>query len=120
MIPSYDKVAYFYDRLATLVFGNRLHKARIANLDRIKAGDRVLVVGGGSGQLLDHLDQGGLECHVDFVEVSASMMRKAQMKVTENITIDYFNKDISRYTCDIKYEIIFAKDRKSTRLNSSH
>ena len=102
MIPNYDKVAFFYDRLATLVFGNRLQEARIANLDYIRPRDRVLVVGGGSGQLLEHLDQAGLQCHVDFVEVSAAMIHKAQMKVPANITINYLNKDISHYTSDIK------------------
>ena len=108
MIPNYDKVAYFYDRLATLVFGNKLQEARIANLDYIRSGDQVLVVGGGSGQLIGHLDQAGLQCHVDFIEVSAAMIRKAQMQAPENITINYIKKEISRYTSNLKYDVIFA------------
>ena len=47
MMPDYDRIASIYDPLAKLVFGNSLERAKKTHLEYLKAGTKVLVVGGG-------------------------------------------------------------------------
>ena len=77
MIPKYNRVAFLYDRLAQLVFGNRLELAKKAHLDLLGTDYKVLVVGGGTGSLLKYIEEASIKCYVDFIEVSSQMMRRA-------------------------------------------
>lgn len=50
---NFNWVAPFYDALSFLVFGRRLQRAQTVFLDQIPAGASVLIVGGGTGWLLE-------------------------------------------------------------------
>ena len=108
MIPDYDRVASFYDPLSRLVFGKKQAEARLANIDLVRPGDRILIVGGGSGQLLKSLDDLGIDCNVDFVEVSRSMMKRARHVELENISVNYHQVDIMRFDNALKFDVVFT------------
>lgn len=108
MIPNYDRAAKWYDGLASLVFGTRLEDAKITHLNNVRSGDHVLIVGGGSGRLLAYLDELGIACHVDFVEVSHRMMQSARKKSLSKITVDYYQKDILLHTSNKKYDVVIT------------
>lgn len=107
MIPDYNRVAWFYDKLARLIFGDKLEQTKMAHLDQLKPNNKILVVGGGSGNLLRYIDKLGFNCHVDFVEASQKMLAKAQKITTNNLTVNFYHKDILDHS-GYDYDIIFT------------
>ncbi len=78
-----DFVARVYEKLASvydLIFGPTLHPGRLVALERmgIKAGDRVLEVGVGTGI---NTSLYPTNCHVTGIDLSSSMLEKARERV---------------------------------------
>jgi tRNA (cmo5U34)-methyltransferase len=77
---NFDPVAPVYEFLSRLVFGHSLRKARWALLPEIPWSQRVLVVGGGTGELLAGWDKDRFPREIFFLEPSAKMLRQAQKR----------------------------------------
>lgn len=75
MKSDFNRIAPYYDFLARLVFGSKLEQSQRLFLDRIQAGQSVLILGGGTGRILSWLPAG---CEVTYVEQSANMLEKAR------------------------------------------
>lgn len=75
---NFDSVAWFYDPLTQLVFGNRLKKSQIRFLATIPPGSTVLILGGGTGWILDELFAHTPDCRVYYVESSRAMLERAR------------------------------------------
>jgi ubiquinone/menaquinone biosynthesis C-methylase UbiE len=83
MAASYQNSAWFYDRLSRLVYGNALVRAQVYLLQFIKPDASILIVGGGTGWILDELTKlypSGL--HITYVEVAADMMALSKKRNT--------------------------------------
>jgi ubiquinone/menaquinone biosynthesis C-methylase UbiE len=75
MAANFNNSAWFYDQLARLVYGRALIKAQVYLLRHIAADSKVLIVGGGTGWILEELTKlqpAGLA--VTYVDISAKMM----------------------------------------------
>ena len=94
MIPNYNRVSWFYDALARLIFGSKLEYAKMAQLNQIKTSDKVLIVGGGSGSILKYLDEKTAPRQVDFVEYASTMLRKAQQVELKHLKVNFKPGDI--------------------------
>lgn len=77
-LSGFDRIAWFYDPLARLVFGRYIMESQTHFLDRIPPGSSVLIVGGGTGRILNELFARTSNCEVWYVEVSEKMLRKAR------------------------------------------
>ena len=55
---DFDGIAWCYDFMAKLIFGERLYQASIQWLETLNKLDTVVVLGGGSGKILKQLTQG--------------------------------------------------------------
>lgn len=73
-MPNFDFVAPFYDGLVRLVFGKKLWQAQQAHLELIQPDDQVLVLGGGTGRILDWLPA----CQITYLELSKRMIERAK------------------------------------------
>lgn len=85
---DFNWVAPVYDALTRLVFGRRLQRAQIVFLTRtdvpIQAGASVLLVGGGTGWLLDYLLRHCQPKRVLYLESSVRMMNRASRRMVKN------------------------------------
>ncbi|MCR8558699.1 methyltransferase domain-containing protein [Mucilaginibacter sp. BJC16-A38] len=75
MAANYNNSAWFYDRLSRLVYGRAPINAQVYLLQFVPANASVLIVGGGTGWILDELTRihpSGLR--IAYVEVAADMM----------------------------------------------
>lgn len=108
MIPNYNRVAWFYDWLAKRVFGNKLENAKVAHLESLKPGDRILIVGGGSGSILSSLARLEIELQVDFIEISQSMMRRAKRAATGSNLVRFYQSDIRAFKPNLRYDVVFT------------
>jgi phosphatidylethanolamine/phosphatidyl-N-methylethanolamine N-methyltransferase len=102
----YEKLASVYD----LVFGPTLHPGRLVARDRmgIRAGDRILEVGVGTGINLSLYPKG---CHITGIDLSTSMLEKARERVARQELRDVrlVEMDAARLTfADDSFDIVYA------------
>ncbi|MEQ8238829.1 MAG: class I SAM-dependent methyltransferase [Cyclobacteriaceae bacterium] len=64
---------------------------------------KVLILGGGSGANLKHLDP---RAHITFVELSKVMIEKARLRGIENI--EFVNSDFLRFSCEEKFDWVIC------------
>ncbi len=104
VVNDFNRIAPFYDRIAKLIFGNQLIRAQIHFLSEIKPNDDVLILGGGTGQLLEYFPS----CNkVLFVEKSEQMILYASRRKIE-ADVDYINEDFLNYDHNRKFDIIIC------------
>lgn len=98
-------IAPFYDALARMVFGESLDRAQQVFLTEIKAGSKVLIIGGGTGKILEWLPEGlGLQIH--YIELSQGMLQKARLRVSKGNTIQFSCQDVRK--TEGNYDVIIA------------
>ena len=71
MASNYDNSAAFYDQLSQMVFGKALIRAQLYLLQQVPPNSTVLIVGGGTGWILEELSNihySGLA--ITYVEIS--------------------------------------------------
>ena len=78
-LVGFDRVAWFYDALAGLVFGSSQQAAQRAALHGLPDGTpHVLILGGGTGWVLSEVLRRVLAAKVLYLEASPKMLARAQ------------------------------------------
>jgi tRNA (cmo5U34)-methyltransferase len=77
---GFDLLAPVYDSINRFVFGKSMINAQIFFLNRVAPGDRVLILGGGTGWLLEELLRNQPDCEIWYVESSLRMIALAKRK----------------------------------------
>ena len=92
MPANYNKIAPVYDLLSRLVFGGAIVNAQRLLLPGLPRGQyRVLIVGGGTGWILDELGkQRPQGITVDYVEVSEKMISISKKRNWGANTVNFF------------------------------
>ena len=76
-MTNYNLIAPVYDVFKYLVFGNSLTRANHFYLENIKEASSIMLVGGGTGELLEHFSASQT---VDYVEPSTSMLKRSKKR----------------------------------------
>ena len=83
-VDNYRFLAPFYDLLAGVFLGKAFKSSQYLFLDTIKKGDRILVLGGGTGRNLNEIiERAGDRGELCFVEASPSMLGRAKNRVKQ-------------------------------------
>lgn len=109
MPSNYDNAAWFYDRLSRLVYGDNLRKAQAALLHLIPERSKVLIVGGGTGWIIEEIAKihsSGL--NVTYVEVSANMMALSKKKDPLNNLVTYINIPIEEAALNDDFDVVIT------------
>jgi hypothetical protein len=72
-LNGFNRIAPYYDFLKRVVFGNAMPESQQYFFDRLPAGN-ILVLGGGSGEILVPLFSAQPRCRVWYVEASSQML----------------------------------------------
>jgi len=83
MRTSFDFVAPVYDFLAYIVYGRNLIRAKKAFIHLVPSNANLLLMGGGTGNILNYLLEKNPSVTVDFVEPSRAMIRIAQKNLEQ-------------------------------------
>jgi ubiquinone/menaquinone biosynthesis C-methylase UbiE len=78
---NYDSIARYYDFVHRLFYGQSEINAQTELLDYIKPGDRILIVGGGTGWILEKMSAvypSGLR--ITYIESSVKMMELSRVR----------------------------------------
>ena len=78
---DFDRIAPVYDALSWAVFGRSLERAQTVFLDRVPAGASILIVGGGTGSLLERLLANRQPGRIVYLEASARMLALTSRRV---------------------------------------
>jgi len=109
MATNYDSIARMYDITSRLVFGRKIVEAQLCLLGFIKAGDRILIVGGGTGWILERIAEkfpSGLT--IDYVESSGEMIALSQEKKVANNAVNFIHLPVENFTSPVLYDVIFT------------
>lgn len=109
MKRNYDAIAPVYDRLAKLFIGKGLRQAQVCFLGYIPAGANVLIVGGGTGWILEEISAvHPKNLCIDYVDVSANMIALAKQKNYEQNKVNFIHQSIIHFKSDHQYDVIIT------------
>lgn len=109
MPANYDNSAWFYDRLSRLVYGNALIRAQVYLLKFIPANAKVLVVGGGSGWILEEITKlypAGLR--ITYAEISSNMMKKAKQRNIGGNNVVFVNEAVEEISFGTTFDAVLT------------
>lgn len=106
MAANYNNSAWFYDRLARLVYGKALINAQIYLLKHIPENAKVLIIGGGTGWILEelvHIHSSGLQ--ITYVEIAPNMAALSQKRNIGNNHVNFINEGIEKVNLPPDFDI---------------
>lgn len=106
MAASFNNSAWFYDGLSRLVYGKAIINAQLYLLSFIKPGSNILIVGGGTGWILDELTKlqpSGLQ--ITYVEVAADMMALSRKRNTSGNKVAFINDAIEKVNIAQQFDV---------------
>jgi SAM-dependent methyltransferase len=109
MPASYNSTTWFYEHLSKLIFGQAQVKAQNYFLNLINSGSRILIIGGGTGAILESLTRlhpSGL--HITYVEASYKMMALSRKRYTGKNEVVYLTADIGQVTFEQPFDIVIT------------
>jgi ubiquinone/menaquinone biosynthesis C-methylase UbiE len=109
MAASFKNSAWFYDTLSRLVYGKAIVNAQLYLIGHIKPGSNLLIVGGGTGWILDELTKlhpSGL--HIAYVEVAADMMARSKKRNTGNNKVVFINDVIENANLQANFDVVLT------------
>ena len=109
MAANYHNSAWFYDRLARLVYGRALINTQLYLLHYIEPGSNVLIVGGGTGWILEELAKihpSGLR--ITYVEVAEAMMALSQKRETGSNRVVYINNAVENVDLAPDFDVVIT------------
>lgn len=108
---NFNWVAPVYDALAFLVFGHKLQRAQVVFLDQIPAEDSVLLVGGGTGWLLEQLLMRGTTKRIVYLETSSAMVARASRRMIRKSllgSVDFRVGDLTALLPNESFDVIIT------------
>ena len=105
---GFDGLSPYYDPLARLVFGNTIENSQEQFLSQIESNSRVLIVGGGTGNILKKLSAiPGI--FIIYVEASKEMVNRAKDQFdNSDSSTTFINTTISDFSIDGRFDYIIT------------
>lgn len=102
---SFDRIAFLYDGLVKLVFGSVLRKAQCHFLEELPHHGRVLIMGGGSGWILEEIANSRKRLSIDYVEASEAMIKLAKERELE-LEVNFIHGNEEYPTTGQEYDVV--------------
>ena len=109
MQNNYNPVAGYYDLLIQLIFGKTEVNAQVDMVPFVFPGNRVLIVGGGTGWILEKLAAvypSGLE--ITYVEPSGRMMSRARKRNWGRNAVTFVERPVEEFVGEGRYDCILT------------
>lgn len=109
MKRNYDSIAWFYDRLAQLIFGKTLINTQLYLIKAIPPGSHILIAGGGTGWILEEiakLHSSGLS--ITYADASAKMIALAQKRKYGDNKVTFIAAAVEAVNPDQLYDVVLT------------
>ncbi|WP_421764076.1 class I SAM-dependent methyltransferase [Ekhidna sp.] len=101
---NFNLIAPLYDMLGRIVFEKALLSSQEKFVDTIKKEDTVLIIGGGTGKILEKIPH----CkNVVFLDLASSMIRRAKKRSCYS-PVSFIHADFLVYALQDKYDAIIC------------
>lgn len=90
-INGFNRVASIYDVLAGIVFGGTVRRSQEFFLGAIADKQNVLILGGGTGWILESMGTVGFSGEVFYIEASSSMLDRSRLRATKNFKVHFIH-----------------------------
>jgi tRNA (cmo5U34)-methyltransferase len=107
-LNGFDRIAFVYDFLAKLVFGEAIKESQKYFLNKISNYSNVLILGGGSGWLLAELLEIKPNCEVWYIEASEKMISLSKSKIKNEQTVHFIHGTEQDIPLSIKYDVVIT------------
>ena len=114
-MPNYNRIAWIYSFLLKLVFGNRQYVANTEYIGEIPSDARVLVVGGGTGKIIECLDKLNKNLELDYVEISSSLLDRSKKRVHNRLKLKFHHQPILNFS--LKGSVLYSTLNSTTSFN---
>src|ERR1700761_2576524 len=109
MSSNYDNAARFYDRLSRIVFGDTLVKAQVYLFKYIQPNAHILIIGGGTGWILEELTcihPSGLQ--ITYIEISSKMIALSHKRNVGDNNVIFINEAIENVTGLGEFDVVIT------------
>jgi len=107
-MSSFDGIAPYYDLLSRLVFGKRIVEAQEYFLTEIKEGDRILILGGGTGWILKSIFKITGLVEVWYIDSSPKMIEKSATRNVAPPKVHFICGTLDDIPSDMKFNVIIT------------
>lgn len=107
-LNRFNWIARSYDSLVEIVFGEQLLEAQLHFLSFIKSGDRVLIMGGGSGKFLERLIKLNSDVQILYVEASSEMISMSRKSVPAELDITFLHGTQDDIRPDCEFDVVIT------------
>jgi ubiquinone/menaquinone biosynthesis C-methylase UbiE len=109
MANNYNSIARFYDFISRIIYRDSIIKAQVSLIQFISENNKVLIVGGGTGWILEEISKLNKQnISVVYVEKSSAMIALAKKRNYKNLRVEFIEKRIEDYSSAEKFDIIFT------------
>ncbi len=108
-MAGYSNVAWFYDTLSRVVYGKALIEAQVHFLPLIPPNSSILIVGGGTGWILEKVAKvhpSGLS--ITYVEVAEEMMALSRKRNAGDNNVTFITQPIQKVTGFYDFDVIIT------------
>lgn len=103
----FDRLAFIYDKLVRLVFGSTLKNAQSHYLPRLPEKGHLLILGGGSGWILEEIEKVKPALKVDYVEASQKMLNLAKGRKLK-LEVNFIHGNEQMLSSTTKYDALLT------------
>ena len=109
MRNNYDLIAPYYDKLSRLIFFRSQLSVQIKQLSFIPAQSRILIVGGGTGWILEEIARiypSGL--NITYLERSSKMLDLSRKRDVKSNLVDYILASAEDFETILQYDVLIT------------
>ncbi|MGN6640091.1 MAG: class I SAM-dependent methyltransferase [Mucilaginibacter sp.] len=109
MAANYNNSAWFYDRLSRLVYGRALIRSQVYLLPFIPPQSNILIVGGGTGWILEEIAKiypEGLT--ITYVEIAVNMMALSRKRNIGENEVTFINEAVEEVHFTIHFDLVIT------------
>lgn len=104
---NFDRVAPIYDLASAIIFGNSLRKAQACFLSSVPPDANVLILGGGTGYVLERLLSSNSTCRIWYVEPSQEMIDRAKRRpFADNARTRFIHGTLDNIDTTVVFDVI--------------
>jgi len=106
---NYDRVAFCYDALSRVIFGNTLTRSQTCLLPFLRDNDHILIAGGGTGKILEAIDRlGKKRLKILYADASLKMVRHARKRKLSNIEVEFVVSSVENLPFTGNFDIVLT------------
>jgi len=104
---GFDSLVGIYDWMVGLVFGSAIRRAQIALIEQVSDNKEWLIIGGGTGWILEEIFKVHQNASITYVEASQKMIDRAKKRDIRG-KVNYILGSIDQFPEQAQYDVVLT------------